>query len=125
MDKAKGRKSDRILQALLTSRTIAESAKVAKVSERVVYTYLSDPDFKARYDKACADVLRGITNQLREHMSKAIVTIVEIMTDPENTAKDRLNAAKTILEYNAKYSDMQEVNERLQRLEALINEIQE
>ena len=44
---------------------------------------ISDPEFKSRYDRACADVLCGITNQLKEQMSTAIVTIVEIMNTPK------------------------------------------
>ena len=57
--KHKGRRADTILQALFTHRTILEAAAAARVTERTMYEYLSDPAFKARHQSARDDVVRG------------------------------------------------------------------
>jgi hypothetical protein len=98
---SKSRKADTILQALLTCRTIREAAQAAKVSERVVYDYLKDPAFAVRYKAARDDVIRGVTNHLRERMNEAVTVIADIMNDTDNATKDRLAAARAVLEYGA------------------------
>ena len=121
VDGKDSRKADKLLQALMTHRTIAQAAKAAGLSERTAYDYLSQPQFQARYRQARDDVIRGLTNHLRERMNEAVDVIGEIMTDPENKAADRLSAAKAILDYKAKYNEQLDVLERLTALESQEN----
>ena len=111
------RREDVILQALLTCRTISEAAQVAKVSERLIYKLLKNSDFEVRYRNAREDILRGVSNQLKENMSKAVETIASIMNDTDNRPNERLSAAKTILEYGNKYIELENILERLKKLE--------
>lgn len=112
------RKADNILQALLTHRTIKEASQAAKVSERVIYDYLADPAFEARYKAARDDIIRGVSNHLRDRMNEAVDVIVDIMRDAENRSQDRLMAAKSVLEFGDKYIETQDILERIQKLEA-------
>jgi len=114
---SRSRKADTILQALLSSRTIREAAQVAKASERVIYDYLADPAFDARYKAARDDIIRGVSNHLRAKMSEAINVIGDIMSDAENRPQDRLTAAKLVLEFGARYIDSQDILERIKALE--------
>lgn len=47
-------KKERLLAALLTSRTKKEAAKAAGISERTMRTYFDDPEFRAAYKQAAA-----------------------------------------------------------------------
>ena len=115
---SKSRKADNILQALLAHRTIREAAAAAGVSERVVYDYLSDPDFEARYKASRDDIIRGVSNNLRDKMNEAVDIIGDIMRDEENRPNDRLSAAKAVLEYGGKYIEANDILERIGKLEA-------
>ena len=114
---SRNRKADNILQALLTHRTIKEAAQAARVSERVIYDYLNDMEFESRYKAARDDIIRGVSNHLREQMNEAVDVISGIMHNPENQPKDRLAAAKAVLEYGDKYIESSDILERIGKLE--------
>ena len=112
-----GRKADKLINALITCRTLKQAAQAAGMSERSVHDYLNDPIFQERYRAAKDDVMRGVSNHLRGQMSAAVDVIADIMSDNENRPQDRLSAAKSILEYGARYVEEQEILERLKALE--------
>ena len=118
---SRSRKADNILQALLAHRTIKEAATAAQVSERVVYDYLNDPSFEARYKAARDDIIRGVSNHLREQMNEAVGVIGDIMRDTENRPQDRLAAAKAVLEYGDKYIENDDIIERIDKLERAVD----
>ena len=116
-NRGKGRKADALLQALLTHRTVKEAAQAARVSERVVYSYLSDPAFESRYKAARDDIIRGVSNRLREEMGAAVDVIADIMRDTDSRPQDRLAAAKAVLDYGDKYVESGDILERIGKLE--------
>ena len=118
----KSSRADAILQALLTTRTIREAAASLKLSERTIYSYLEDPAFKARYKLAQADTTRGLLNHLRELEHTAVDTLADAMTNA-SLARDRISAAKLILEYRARYGETADIQERLQILEAALADL--
>ena len=120
--KHKGRRADAILQALLTCRTIREAAAAARATERTMYEYLSDPAFKARYQAARDDVVRGAANALRERMSEAADVLAAIMNDTAAQHRDRRAAACAILDYGEKYVEVLDILERMQELEDKVNQ---
>ena len=118
---SRSRKADTILQALLTNRTIREAAAAAQVSERIVYSYLADPAFEARYKAARHDIIRGVSNNLREQMNEAVDVIGDIMRSPGNRPQDRLAAAKVILEFGDRFIENIDILERISNLERTMN----
>ncbi|EGO62587.1 hypothetical protein [Acetonema longum] len=121
---SRNRREDTILQALITHRTIREAAQAARVTERTIYDYLSNPAFKARYQAVSDDVVRGAANNLRDRMSGAVDVIAGVMDDAEARPQDRLTAAKAILDYGAKYTEMRDILERMQILEDAVSKIE-
>jgi len=117
---SKNRNDDTILQALLSQRTVREAAEAANVSERTIYTRLADPAFRGAYNREQDDILRGVSNHLKEHLRQSIACIVDIMEDADNKASERLTAARMILEYSAKFAEIQNITERLTELELKI-----
>ena len=93
----------------------------AGVSERVIYDYLKKPDFEDRYKAARDDIVRGVSNHLREQMNEAVDIIGDIMRAPENRAQDRLAAAKAVLEFGDRYIENDDVLGRITKLENSID----
>ena len=117
------RNADIILQALLTHRTIREAAQAAKVSERVIYDYLKDPVFESRYRAIRDDIIRGVSNHLREQMNEAVDILADIMRDPMSRPMERLSAAKAVLDYGGKFIELTDVLERISMLEAAVSQV--
>lgn len=116
------RREDTVLAALLAHRTIREAAQAAGVTERTVYEYLSNSAFKARYQAARDDVVRGAANSLRERMSEAADVITAIMRDTAAPHRDRRAAACAILDYAEKYTNTLDLLERMKSIEDKISQ---
>jgi hypothetical protein len=116
----KKRTEDKILESLLLHKTIREAAVAAKVTERTIYDYLTKPEFEKRYQDARADIIRGVTNLLRENLTRAAGVIVKIMEDENLPPATRLTAAKTLLEYGKRYTEMSDIQERIRKIEESI-----
>ena len=62
----------------MVSRTQAEAAKAAGISENTLREYLKDKEFNERYRKACGDLLRDAAQQARQGISPALETLREL-----------------------------------------------
>ena len=110
--------TEKILAALLTSTTRKEAAKKAKISERAIYNLLQDPDFARRYDEARRELVKNATAQLQTGLSPAIGTLHDVVKDEKADPRVRIAAARAMLEYSLKYSELTDVYARLDRLDA-------
>ena len=122
---SRSRKTDSILQALLANHTIREAAAAAQVTERTIYEYLRDPDFKADYQTARDDIIRGTANNLRNRMNEAVDVIATIMRDDAAPYRERRAAACAILEHGAKYTETLDILERMKTLEDKMSQNEE
>lgn len=104
MSKAKAISDEQIIAALLTHRTIKEAAAAAGISERAIYDRMNAGSFQALYKAAKSDLMRSAAIDLQAHINAAIDTIAEIMTNKDNNAAIRLQAAQTILNNAAKFT---------------------
>lgn len=106
MAKEKGVSNEIIIAALLQHGTIKEAAEAAGIAPRTLYDRLNgEREFRAMYAHAKAEILRKALTQINGNLSAAITAINEIMTDPENNAAVRLQAAQTMLNIAGKFSD--------------------
>ena len=106
----------RALQALLTQPTKKDAAKEAGVSARTLTEYLADAEFQQEYKRAFADLVTDATRQAQKALSPAITLLLNVVNDENETAGNRISAARSILEYGLKLT---EFNDILQDLEAL------
>ena len=107
--------NEKIIAALLQNGTIGAAAEAAGTSPRTVYDRMHDREFCAQYSEAKNDLLRMAVFNIGAQLAEAIKTISEIMTDSENSAAVRLQAAKTILDNAGKFSDRLSKDERQSR----------
>lgn len=108
---------EKLLAALLTSKTKKEAAAAAGIAYRTMLSYFEDPEFCRRYREAFANVVQDATRQAQQLLDPALSTLREIMEDEELPAAARVNAAKIALDYAARLTDQNDLAERLAALE--------
>lgn len=110
---------EKLLAALLTSRTKKEAAIMAGISDRTMRSYFEDPEFCRRYREAFAEVVQNATRRAQQLLEPALSTLQTIMEDEEIPAQARVNAAKIALDYAVRLTDQNDLAERLAALEEM------
>lgn len=109
------RKRSHLLEALLTTSTIGEAAKLAKVNRVTLWRWQQEPGFaaelRAARDAAFADGLARLKGAVDDAVGK-----LRDLLDSENEGV-QLSAAKAILDGAVKAFSVLEVDERLRRIE--------
>ena len=110
-------RKERALQALLVSRTRAEAAQAAGVSESTLRQYMKDPKFLERYKQAFGEMVADATRQAQQTLSPALSVLKEIMMDRDEQASARITAARSVLEYSLRLCEQTDILEQLRELE--------
>lgn len=108
---------EKLLAALLTSRSKKEAAAAAGIAERTMRTYFEDPEFCQRYREAFAGVIEDATRQAQALLMPALSTLQTGMEDEEIPAQARITAAKSIIDYSLKLTEQADILEQLRELE--------
>ena len=108
---------EKLLAALLTSRSKKEAAAAAGIAERTMRTYFEDPEFCQRYREAFAGVIEDATRQAQALLMPALSTLQTVMEDEEIPAQARITAAKSIIDYSLKLTEQTDILEQLRELE--------
>lgn len=114
-------KQQKAITALLSERTGRDAAKKAGVSEKTLYTWLADKDFRAALRSAEADILETVTRRLGVGQTLALDTLETLITKAKHEST-RLTACTSWLTMFVKYRDMKDIDERLTALEAAIHD---
>jgi hypothetical protein len=113
----------RALDHFLTCGTIREVSQASGVPERTLYTWLHDDTFR----EALAERRRIATGQalqiIGEHIGLAVNTLRRL-TLAESEAVQR-SAATDILNFALKVQQAQDVDERLTRIEAALEKMED
>lgn len=115
-------KQEKALSCLLSEMTITGAANKANVSERTIYTWLSEPAFKEAYRTACRASVQQSISQLQNATSSALAVLIKIMNDPQEKASSRLVAAKSVLESGIKAFELDDLAQRVEKLEQQFKE---
>lgn len=113
---AKGKQAvsdEQIIAALLANGTQRAAAAAVGVDERTIYNRMNDGEFRALYKSAKADIIRAAVFNLNAQLQTAVDTIASVMTNEENNAAVRLQAAQTILNNAGKFAQRLEVSENI------------
>lgn len=107
----------RAVLALLERPTVAEAADSAGVHRATLYRWLKEPGFQAVYREARREALSLTTARLQQISGEAVEALREIVGDRSQQGASRVGAARCILDYAAKMTEMEDFGERLARLE--------
>lgn len=102
---------EEITAALLSNGTIISAAQALGIGQRTIYDRMASPDFIGIYSAAKADVLRTALLNLNGQLTAAITTVAGIMNNAENNPATRLQAAQTIINAAAKFTERLEAQE--------------
>jgi hypothetical protein len=105
--------------ALLSSKTIADAALKAQVSERTLFTWLEDADFRAEVRKAEMQTVENATRRLLNGQNLALDTLEDLTTKARGESVRRL-AAESWLNLSMRYNEMRDVESRLTELEKAV-----
>ncbi|KAF5038658.1 hypothetical protein DSECCO2_551980 [anaerobic digester metagenome] len=109
---------EKILSALLSCSSVKAAAEKAGVSPRTVYNYMNrDPTFKQRYEKEKAQLVTAATEQIQRSLSPAITALSSIAEDEAVPPAARVQAARALLEYGIRLTEIDDIYKRLDELE--------
>jgi phage terminase small subunit len=106
----------RALDALLTTGTITEAAKVAGCGRRTLYRWMAEPSFAAALRAAESDALAALSRRLVTMGEAAAAALTDALA-PERDIRDRLRAAEIVLNNLLKIKELLDFETRLRALE--------
>ena len=92
-------KKETALQAIISTQSLREAAKMSGISERQLYNYLLDDEFDARLKHIRSETTQGVVDRLRCLLHVALDTTAQIMTKTTARDTDRLAASRTVMEH--------------------------
>lgn len=115
-------KQQKALVALLTQPTKEKAATAAGITSKTLRSYLDDPEFLAEYRKAYSELVEDATRKVQQTLDPAVAVLREVMEDGSENGQVRVSAARSVLEYGLKMTEQTDILNRLQDLEAAMQE---
>ena len=115
-------KQNDFLNAMLTSRTVEEATEKADITRNTAYRYLNNDEWQKEYRQKRNELTDTLTSHLLQLGTQAIETLENNMTDPDATPATKNTTAKTILDYIYSNYDREQIIERLEEIERVIDE---
>lgn len=112
-------KQERIITALIESRTLSEVSRVTGTPPRTLYTILKDPAFKARLNEGKANALIQATTKLNDCTAATVDVLVSIAQDEATNAQVRVSACRALLDTVTRLNEQIDIIARLDELERL------
>jgi AcrR family transcriptional regulator len=113
-------KQEEAIAALLTNRTVDDSARAVKITPRTLYRWLREADFDAAYRQARRAAFGQCVARLQQASSAAVSVMLKILADPAAPASARLRAADMVVTHSAKAIEIEDVEARVSALEASV-----
>jgi hypothetical protein len=111
---------ERAIIALLSEPTLRAAASSAGISETTLWRWLREPSFRVAYRRARQEVLERATIRLAAIAEAAVEALGEIVADPTVSPHVRVSAASRIIEFALKAAEIEDVQARLEKLEAAL-----
>ncbi|MBN2994524.1 hypothetical protein [Ruthenibacterium lactatiformans] len=102
---------------MLTNPTKEAAAKAAGIESRTLRRYLADPDFQAEYQRAVSGMIEDAAAQAKQSLYPALSALRAIIEDGAETATARIQAARTVLEYGLRLTEITDIMKQLDELE--------
>ena len=115
---AKRLSDEQIVSALIECGTVKGAAASLGCLAKTLYARMRSDDFQKVYRAARGEILKGATAKIQANMSAAVDTLTTLMQDNATARQTRCNAAATILQIGAKYTEGIDLLERIEALEA-------
>jgi hypothetical protein len=107
---------EKALIALLNTTSVKTAAVESGISERTLFRYLEDADFRSEYRQARRQIVSDAIALLQSNASEAVKKLKELMDFCENPAVSA-RCAQLIFENSIKAMETEDLAERLENLE--------
>lgn len=118
--KALTRKQESAIASLLSTTTIKEAAAQAGIGEVTLWRWLQEQEFAAAYRAARRQVVERAISELQSATGEAVEALKRNLAC-ENPAVE-IRAARIIIEQAIKGVELVDLQERVERLEGLLEE---
>ena len=106
---------EKVLAALLTQPTKELAAKAAGINSRTLRRYLSeDREFQEAYKKAVSSLVEDAAMQAKQSLHPALACLRDIVEDAEQGSQARIQAARSLLEYGLRLTEIQDILRELE-----------
>jgi len=116
-------KQEKFLLARLSNGTVEEASEQAGVSIATGYRYMKDEKIKEAHRQLVRRTMQTVTGRLQYESLKAVNVLSEIMDDEEAPYYSRVEASKTILDMAYKGYELEDVLQRVEKLEDFQEEL--
>jgi len=113
-------KEIQLVNALLTSKTIREVSEKTGLSEATIYRYLKKEKIVNELEKSKRELTNNTLRYFITLGNKALNNIEELMNSKYE--RIRLEASKYVLDMIVKIKELQELEDRINRLEEIVEE---
>jgi hypothetical protein len=110
----------RALPYLAVAPSVQEACRQAKIRTDTYYRWLKNPDFVAALKKQQNELVTDAMNCLRANIGRAVSTLVGLLDNESDFLKR--SVANDIISHYLKYSELSEIEERLETVEKLVLE---
>lgn len=114
-------KQIKALEAILEGDTIRIAAVKAGISERQVYRWLDQDDFRKAVKDGTRNILSRIEARLIALSDTAATTLKAIMDDPEAPLNVKRLAAWNVLEVAPRWREANDLEDRIAEIERIVN----
>jgi hypothetical protein len=105
-----------VITELLSSPSVEESCRRAKVAKATVYGWLKNPAFQAELKRQREALVDEALNRLKAALIQAVATLTGLL-EAEGKPAIQLRAAQTLLDQGIKAVELQDLASRIEALE--------
>ncbi len=106
------------ITTILSSKTIAEGLKKAKIGKTTYYAWLKLPEYKQELNHIKKEIVEQALNELKVSTTKAVHVITNLLSSKNEYIQ--LRTAIKILEFTEKFMEQEEIIARIDKLEEII-----
>lgn len=105
---------------IIASPTLEEARRKARISKGTLYAWLKDEAFKIELKRQREEIVKEALASLKNAMTKAVKELVKLI----NSSKPELRrwVCKDIIDYTLKSIELEDIEERLNKVEQAILE---
>ena len=111
--------------ALLSEPSIAAAAKKAGVGERTLHRWMRQELFGQAYRDARREAFAQAIGLTQRSAAAAVATLLRIMHDPKARDSSRVSAATNVLKFARESIELDDLAERIVKLEHAVSEEQQ
>lgn len=112
-------KQRRAIELLAQGATRREAAKSSGISERTLFRYLHDPIFAQELERVERELWRATLSGLKSGIRRSLDYLISVLNDEKADKRDRLQAARTLMQTALRVIEAVELGELRARVEAL------